>query len=186
MCCADLHNAGAQIDFSVLYPSGNLVDAPLPTWTHRELMLVRDPHELAPGGATIAVHPLLGAHARLPEEPERHAWQADVGTETQPWLGDHQVHNVAALPGAAYCEMALAAARTVLGDTGEVHDISFDQLLLLGGQHRGLRGRDGHRGRCRQLRGGDLPAGRTGQAGHRRAARRYGRRTPPPPWTSTP
>ncbi|KRD20422.1 polyketide synthase [Mycobacterium sp. Root265] len=128
---ADLHNAGAQIDFSVLYPSGNLVDAPLPTWTHRELMLVRDPHELAPGGATIAVHPLLGAHVRLPEEPERHAWQADIGTETQPWLGDHQVHNVAALPGAAYCEMALAAARTVLGDTGEVHDISFDQLLLL-------------------------------------------------------
>ncbi|WP_412483897.1 sulfolipid-1 biosynthesis phthioceranic/hydroxyphthioceranic acid synthase [Mycolicibacterium frederiksbergense] len=128
---ADLHNAGAHIDFSVLYPSGNLVDAPLPSWTHRELMLVRDPHELAPGGATIAVHPLLGAHVRLPEEPERHAWQADVGTETQPWLGDHQVHNVAALPGAAYCEMALAAARTVLGDTGEVHDITFDQLLLL-------------------------------------------------------
>ncbi|WP_395312050.1 sulfolipid-1 biosynthesis phthioceranic/hydroxyphthioceranic acid synthase [Mycobacterium sp. AMU20-3851] len=128
---ADLHNAGAQIDFSVLYPSGNLVDAPLPAWTHRELMLVRDPHELAPGGATIAVHPLLGAHVRLPEEPERHAWQADVGTDTQPWLGDHQVHNVAALPGAAYCEMALAAARVVHGDTGEVRDISFDQLLLL-------------------------------------------------------
>ena len=128
---ADLHNAGARIDFSVLYPSGNLVDAPLPAWTHRELMLVRDPHELAPGGATIAVHPLLGAHVRLPEEPERHAWQADVGTDTQPWLGDHQVHNVAALPGAAYCEMALAAARTVHGDAGEVHDISFDQLLLL-------------------------------------------------------
>lgn len=128
---ADLHNAGAQVDFSVLYPSGNLVDAPLPAWTHRELMLVRDPHELAPGGATIAVHPLLGAHVRLPEEPERHAWQADVGTDTQPWLADHQVHNVAALPGAAYCEMALAAARTVHGEAGEVRDIRFEQLLLL-------------------------------------------------------
>ncbi|MGW0158707.1 sulfolipid-1 biosynthesis phthioceranic/hydroxyphthioceranic acid synthase [Mycobacterium sp. NPDC003323] len=128
---ADLHNAGARIDFSVLYPSGNLLDAPLPTWTHRELILVRDPSELAPGGATIAVHPLLGAHVRLPEEPERHAWQADVGTDTQPWLGDHQVHNVASLPGAAYCEMALAAARKIHGDAGEVHDISFDQLLLL-------------------------------------------------------
>lgn len=128
---ADLHNAGARIDFDVLYPTGNLVDAPLPTWTHRELILVRDPSELAPGGATIAVHPLLGAHVRLPEEPERHAWQADIGTETQPWLGDHQVHNVASLPGAAYCEMALAAARATLGEAGEVHDITFDQLLLL-------------------------------------------------------
>ena len=32
---ADLHSAGAAIDFSVLYPAGQLVDAPLPTWTHR-------------------------------------------------------------------------------------------------------------------------------------------------------
>ncbi|MBI3227401.1 MAG: type I polyketide synthase [Mycolicibacterium cosmeticum] len=128
---ADLHNAGAQIDFSVLYPSGRLVDAPLPTWTRRPLMLVRDPNELPPGGATLAVHPLLGAHVRLPEEPERHAWQSDLGTGTQPWLGDHQVLGVAALPGAAYCEMALAAAATVLGDGAEVHDITFDEMLLL-------------------------------------------------------
>lgn len=128
---ADLHSAGARIDFSVLYPTGNLVDAPLPTWTHRDLILVRDPLELAPGGATLAVHPLLGAHVRLPEEPERHAWQADLGTDIQPWLGDHQVHNVASLPGAAYCEMALAAARNVMGETAEVHDVSFEALLLL-------------------------------------------------------
>ena len=64
----------------------------------------------------MSVHPLLGAHVRLQEEPERHVWQAEVGTAAQPWLADHQIHNVAVLPGAAYCEMALAAARTVLGD----------------------------------------------------------------------
>ena len=34
---ADLHSAGAAVDFSVLYPDGRLVDAPLPTWTHRQL-----------------------------------------------------------------------------------------------------------------------------------------------------
>ncbi|OBC13555.1 polyketide synthase [Mycobacterium sp. 852013-50091_SCH5140682] len=128
---ADVHAAGARVDFSALYPQGRLVDAPLPTWTRRHLILTRDPNELAPGGAVLAVHPLLGAHVRLAEEPERHVWQADVGTATQPWLGDHQVHNVAALPGAAYCEMALAAARAVLGDEAEVHDITFDQMLLL-------------------------------------------------------
>ena len=77
------------------------------------------------------MHPLLGAHVRLPEEPERHAWQADVGTAALPWLGDHQIHNVAALPGAAYCEMALAAARTVLGEGSEVRDVRFEQMLLL-------------------------------------------------------
>ena len=127
----DLHSAGAAVDFAVLYPDGVLVDIPLPTWTHSHLILTRDPHELAPGGSTLAVHPLLGAHVRLPEEPERHVWQSDVGTDAQPWLGDHQVHNVAALPGAAYCEMALGAARAVLGESIEVRDVTFEAMLLL-------------------------------------------------------
>ena len=129
---ADLHSAGAVVDFSVLYPNGRLVDAPLPTWTHRRLLLSRDDQELpAHGGCTVAVHPLLGAHVRLQEEPERHVWQGEVGTAAQPWLGDHQIRNVAMLPGAAYCEMALAAAHAVLGEASEVRDIRFEQVLLL-------------------------------------------------------
>ena len=114
---ADLHSAGAAVDFSVLYPNGRLVDAPLPTWTHRRLLLSRGGQESPThGGCTVSVHPLLGPHVRLQEEPERHVWQAEVGTAAQPWLGDHQIRNVAVLPGAAYCEMALAAARAVLGE----------------------------------------------------------------------
>ena len=129
---ADLHSAGAAVDFSVLYPNGRLVDAPLPTWTHRRLLLSRDGQESpAHGGCTVSVHPLLGAHVRLQEEPERHVWQGEVGTAAQPWLGDHQIRNVAVLPGAAYCEMALAAARAVLGEASEVRDIRFEQVLLL-------------------------------------------------------
>jgi polyketide synthase 5 len=129
---ADLHNAGAAVDFSVLYPSGRLVDAPLPAWTHVPLILTGDGKDHQAGGAwTVAGHPLLGAHVELPEEPQRHAWQVDVGTRAHPWLGDHQIHNVATFPGAAYCEMALAAARTVLGDASEVRDIRFEQTLLL-------------------------------------------------------
>ena len=100
---------------------------------------VRSPrHTVA---APLSVHPLLGAHVRLPEEPERHVWQAEVGTAAQPWLGDHQIHNVAVLPGAAYCEMALAAARTVLGEASEVRDIRFEQMLLLDEQTTGRRRR---------------------------------------------
>ena len=129
---ADLHSAGAAVDFSVLYPNGRLVDAPLPTWTRRRLLLSRDDQEApAHGGCTVAVHPLLGAHVRLQEEPERHVWQGEVGTAAQPWLGDHQIRNVAMLPGAAYCEMALAAAHAVLGEASEVRDIRFEQVLLL-------------------------------------------------------
>ncbi|MBJ7338424.1 sulfolipid-1 biosynthesis phthioceranic/hydroxyphthioceranic acid synthase [Mycolicibacterium sp.] len=129
---ADLHAAGAAIDLAALWPTGALVDAPLPSWTHPRLILTRDGQEQ--GTSTLAVHPLLGAHVRLPEDPERHVWQSDVGIEVQPWLGDHQVHGVAALPGAAYCEMALAAARAVLGDASEARDLVFEELLLLEAQ----------------------------------------------------
>ncbi|WP_099020977.1 sulfolipid-1 biosynthesis phthioceranic/hydroxyphthioceranic acid synthase [Mycolicibacterium palauense] len=128
----DVYSAGAAVDFTALYPSGNLVDAPLPTWTHRELMLRReDQDHQHHGAAVLGVHPLLGAHVHLVEEPERHVWQGEVGTEAHPWLADHQIHNVAALPGAAYCEMAVAAARTVLGEQSEVRDVRFEQTLLL-------------------------------------------------------
>ncbi|MGA9611705.1 MAG: type I polyketide synthase, partial [Mycobacterium sp.] len=129
---ADLHSAGAAVDFSVLYPIGRLVNAPLPTWTHRPLFLTRDGQDSrVHGTCTIAVHPMLGPHVRLQEKPERHVWQAEVGTAAQPWLGDHQIHNAPALPGAAYCEMALAAAQTVLGEASEVRDIRFEEMLLL-------------------------------------------------------
>ena len=133
---ADLYCAGAAVDFSVLYPQGRLLDAPLPTWTHDHQLLIGsgDRDAAQQGATTVAVHPLLGEHVRLPEEPERHAWQGDVGTAKLPWLADHKVNNVAAYPGAAYCEMALAATYTLFGATdsgGVVTDIQFEQLMLL-------------------------------------------------------
>ena len=129
---ADVHSAGAAVDFASIYPSGELVDAPLPTWTHQELMLDREGQDQpAHGSSVLAVHPLLGAHVHLVEEPPRDVWQGEVGTTAHPWLADHQIHSIATLPGAAYCEMGLAAARTVFGDDGEVHDLRFEQTLLL-------------------------------------------------------
>ena len=126
----DVYAAGAGVDFSLPYPQGRLVDAPLPAWTHRRLYHDTDAQQ-SKGGFSVAVHPLLGSHVQLPEEPERHAWQADVGTAALPWLGDHQIHNVAALPGAAYCEMALTAAHAVLGEGAEARDVRFEAMLLL-------------------------------------------------------
>jgi acyl transferase domain-containing protein/acyl carrier protein len=132
---AELHSVGAAVDFSVLCPGGQLMDAPLPVWANRRLLLAperetRGTHH-AHVANTVAAHPLLGSHVRLMEEPERHAWQGEVGTSALPWLRDHQIHNVAALPGAAYCEMALAAAHQVLGEGSEVRDIRFQEMLLL-------------------------------------------------------
>ncbi|MGE2733503.1 sulfolipid-1 biosynthesis phthioceranic/hydroxyphthioceranic acid synthase [Mycolicibacterium vaccae] len=129
---ADLHNEGAALDFSAMYPSGQLIDAPLPTWNHVALELRRDDHELAGRhGPVVSVHPMLGSHVVLPEEPERHVWQGEVGTDALPWLAEHSVHDVAVLPGAGFCEMALTAARTVFGEHSAVRDITFEDMLLL-------------------------------------------------------
>ncbi len=130
----DLHSSGALVDFSVQYPAGRLVDAPLPTWAHRRLMLRRESVQRAHGSSVQAVHPLLGAHVHLREEPERHVWQGEVGTDAHLWLADHQIHGVAAFPGAGYCEMALAAAAATLGERAEVRDVTFEQTLLLAGR----------------------------------------------------
>ncbi|MEI7715174.1 MAG: sulfolipid-1 biosynthesis phthioceranic/hydroxyphthioceranic acid synthase, partial [Mycobacterium sp.] len=127
----DLFSTGATVDFSVLYPTGHLVDAPLASWTHRSLLLSREGHSSGALRASVVVHPLMGQHVRLPEEPERHVWQADIGTATLPWLADHQVHGTPTLPGAAYCEMALSAARAVFGEASAVRDVRFEQMLLL-------------------------------------------------------
>ena len=126
---ADLHAAGAAVDFAALYPTGRLIDVPLPCWTHHHLLLDRG--DGAGNDHLVAAHPLLGAHVRLVEEPERHAWQSDVGTVAVPWLADHRVHEVAALPGAAYCEMAIAAAEQLFPAGSEVRDVRFEDLLLL-------------------------------------------------------
>ncbi|CAN5129254.1 mycocerosate synthase [soil metagenome] len=130
---AELYRAGAAIDFAVLHPHGELVEAPLPFWTHDKALLIGagERSGAGRGSSTVTVHPLLGEHVRLPEEPVRHAWQADVGVGALPWLADHQVNNVAAYPGAAYCEMALTAAAAVFGSHSEVTDVAFEQLLLL-------------------------------------------------------
>ncbi len=127
----DLYSAGAKVDFESSLPTGQLVDAPLPTWTHRELVLHPGTADTGRGGHLVAAHPLLGSHVRLLEEPERHVWAADVGTVALPWLVDHQVNAVPAMPGAAFCEMALSAAHTALGDDAEVRDIRFERMLLL-------------------------------------------------------
>ncbi|MBO0675930.1 SDR family NAD(P)-dependent oxidoreductase [Mycolicibacterium sp. S2-37] len=127
---ADLHNAGAAVDFAVPYPAGQLIDTPLPTWTHRRFWLGdRARESAAPGGRTVSAHPLLGPHVRLQQEPERYVWEAEVGTATHPWLAAYRVEDLTVLPGAAYCEMASAAAGVVFGAGTEVRDLHLGPAL---------------------------------------------------------
>lgn len=129
-CFVEVHAAGGGVDFAALYPGGELVDAPLPTWTRQHLMVRTGQSRPA---HTVRIHPLLGVHIRLDEDEERHAWQSDVGTAVLPWLTDHRVRDVAAYPGAAHCESSLSAAAEAFGPGAEVHGLKFERMLLLSG-----------------------------------------------------
>ena len=126
-----VYTCGGGVDFSALYPYGELLDLPLPAWTNYLLELKPD----RPAGGlhhVAASHPLLNVHRILHEEPPRHVWASEVGLATHSWLADHLVNGVPLFPGAAYCEMALAAGRAALKvDRVEVYDITFERALRL-------------------------------------------------------
>jgi len=126
-----IHASGAAVDFGTLCPDGALVDLPLPTWTHHHLFLASVEQSTA-GHHVASAHPLLNVHRALHEEPERHVWASELGLSAHPWLSDHRVNGVPLFPGAGFCEMALAAARTALGTANvEVQELSFAQALRL-------------------------------------------------------
>ena len=59
-----------------------------------------------------AVHSLLGSSARK----DNTTFHNHIDIELFPWLKDHKVENATVMPGAAIVEIALAAAREVLGE----------------------------------------------------------------------
>lgn len=62
------------------------------------------------------VHPLLGRRQELAGSPADFIWENLLSLDSHPWLTDHRVQGAAIVPATAYIEMALAAAREVLGD----------------------------------------------------------------------
>ncbi|MFJ6631349.1 SDR family NAD(P)-dependent oxidoreductase [Streptomyces sp. NPDC091376] len=127
---AALHCVGVPVDWSALYPDGDLCDAPGLTFDRRQHWT--DQPELAPVDAASSELP--GTHSEIPGEPVRHCWQADAGTAVVPWLADHQVHGEPVFPGAGYCAIALTAGQEAFGTLPQdiqVSDLRFLELLRL-------------------------------------------------------
>jgi len=78
------------------------------------------------------VHPLLGW--KLPEA--KLAWQNALDPEVLPWLADHQVGGTIVFPGAAYVEMALAAAQEWLeGEHLAIEELDIVAPMVFDGEH---------------------------------------------------
>jgi phthiocerol/phenolphthiocerol synthesis type-I polyketide synthase D len=128
---AQLAALGAMADDS---GEGRLADVPPSPWLHSKFWLTnRSLSQRLPD-----THPLLGVHVALPSGRD-HVWQADLGTEMMPWLAEHKVNGQALMPAAVFAELALAAARDVLGvptDVLRVSDLEVEQPLALDRQTR--------------------------------------------------
>ncbi len=109
--------------------NGRLVDFPPTPWHHSRFW-VADRSAMSELAAT---HPLLGAHIEMPSGGG-HVWQADVGTDVCPWLGDHKVFGQPIMPAAGFAEIALAAATEALGvaaDAVVINQFEVEQMLPL-------------------------------------------------------
>ncbi len=77
------------------------------------------------------IHPLLGVGVTDPTTGRR-VWENRLRPDLL-WLGDHLIDGVCVLPGAAYAEMALAAATEALGadddESWMVRELSLEQVM---------------------------------------------------------
>jgi acyl transferase domain-containing protein/acyl carrier protein len=77
--------------------------------------------------------PLLGAHMELVYPAGVHAWETVLGRERLPYLNDHRIQGVMAVPVSLYIELALAATMEVFGEKGAyiLTEIELKKLLFL-------------------------------------------------------
>lgn len=105
-----LHCLSSATNREIFFPSrGNpLVSLPLYPWQNREYTYPRTSECIF---ETRRVHPLLGWQ----RESTPPLWENILDPAKDMWLEDHKVGSVTVLAGAAFTEMALAAAQRVYG-----------------------------------------------------------------------
>ena len=149
--------AGTTIDFDRLYPQKTAV-ASLPAypWQRERYWFSETEAELAEP-ASKRKHPLLGK--RLPTVEA--IWKNRLDPLLISWLPDHVVQGSVVVPGAAFIEMALAAASWAPGTDGveiEHFEISRPLVIAAGGElaiEVGLSTQDG----AFQLHSGETAGG---------------------------
>ncbi|GAB2846751.1 type I polyketide synthase [Lentzea nigeriaca] len=123
----EAHVHGVQVDWAL--PAGPA--AVLPAYPFQRERFWLDAPETVPGvtglGLDAAGHPLLTASTRL-ADPDVRLFTGRLSLRTLPWLGDHAVLDTPLLPGTAFLDLALHAAR----EAGlAVEDLTVEAPLVL-------------------------------------------------------
>lgn len=126
-----LYSVGFEPDWTALYPGPRRpVRLPAYPWQRDRSWLPSGPAAHLP--VRTDGHPLLGRHLQLAGASGSHVWESAVSVAAQRVLDDHRVQGVAVLPGAAWIEMArAAAAETSSSSTCVLTGVEFPRMLAL-------------------------------------------------------
>jgi phthiocerol/phenolphthiocerol synthesis type-I polyketide synthase C len=128
-----VHVHGGQVDLARFFPVTPPYE-PLPAypWDREHCLAAPTPESLGLFSPKVPAHPLLGRRVR----GRLDVWENTLDLELTPFLADHRLDSEAVLPGAAYLEMALAAARETLAtDSVELENVEYRQPLTLAPAH---------------------------------------------------
>jgi acyl transferase domain-containing protein len=131
---------GVKIDWAAFYRGQNRNRVSLPVYPFRRNRYCLQPRAEYSGANHIeqnavdmkrgAVHPLLGR--RWSSSGQTKIYESLISANSPTFLKDHRLVDTAIFPGAAYAEMALAAARLEFGNRPiRIEEIKFERALML-------------------------------------------------------
>lgn len=121
---ARMYVQGCSPDLSDWYQGRDCARIVLPTYPFQRRRFWGPDKPRASHAEFHTAHPLLGARISLAGTRQETRYESFIEADSPPWLPDHQVMDETVLPGAAYLEMALAAA-----GPRQIEDIVFEQPL---------------------------------------------------------
>jgi len=130
-----LYTLGYPVNWHRLYPEGQFIRLPSYPWQRERYWNESEESLQSRLGLSyqrtvlgVLVHPLLGSRLESPQ-PQ---WNATIDLHRLTYLEDHRVQGAVVYPGAAYIEMALAAAKEIFGEGSYVlEDLEFHKALFL-------------------------------------------------------
>ena len=130
-----LYSSGYAIDWTRIYPErGATLALPSYPWQRRRCWLDQNPdstYQSEHTGNTATKHSLLGRHFKSAESSADY-WEIHLDKESLPFLDDHKIEGVAALPASLYVEIASAAAHEAVGAPAiTLTDIEFHRALFV-------------------------------------------------------
>jgi acyl transferase domain-containing protein/acyl carrier protein len=127
-----LYSSGYAIDWNRIYPErGANVGLPVYPWQRQRCWLEPGADRDQPIHSATK-NSLLGRHFKSAASGGADYWEIRLDKESLPFLDDHRIENVAALPASVYVEMASAAAREVLGSQSiALTDVEFHRALFI-------------------------------------------------------